>query len=248
MNEQVIQRILSYGQRYFDEQIKRSKGCKDKLMTNHWEALRYLLGKVFYQGRRDAISERVRDEAVSVLKSRSEILEGRWTDQDFAEIEKELKTRIGRGKVGKGGDVKMVIGILSYLLNVRDRNIVKHTVTTIEEENVEAMYRKLTSIYQIGPKIASFFLRDMVQLFEIAIRPDDLSYLQPVDTWVSQVAIGLELVEQGATPKQIEKAIIAVCADYKCSPLLFNQGAWYLGANAFELLLEDINSTPERVA
>jgi hypothetical protein len=242
MNERVIQRILSYGQRYFDEYIAPNVDRKVALMNDQWAAMQYLLDKVFYQGRRDDISEKVRFQAVSVLQGRSEIRDGRWASADITEIEKELATCIGPGKVGKRGDIKMVIGILSYLLGVADRNIVKHTVTTIEEKNVKAMHSELDGIYQIGPKIASFFLRDTVQLFDIHIDDGDLSYLQPVDTWVRQIAIRLGLVSQEASLKQIEEAIIAMCAAHKCSPLMFNQGAWYLGANAFKLLLEDLNN------
>jgi len=36
----------------------------------------------------------------------------------------------------------------------------------------------------------------------------------------------------------MREAIVGVCSQEGCSSLLFNQGLWYLGSHAFDLLLE----------
>ncbi len=42
----------------------------------------------------------------------------------------------------------------------------------------------------IGPKIAAFYLRDLVSVFELEsfLRAEDYYFIQPNDTWVDQIS------------------------------------------------------------
>jgi hypothetical protein len=97
-------------------------------------------------------------------------------------------------------------------------------------------------IIQVGPKIAAFYLRDLVSLFELdeTVPLRELALLQPVDVWVRRLVGRLGLAKETASDEEIRDAIVGICAERNCSPLLFNQGLWYLGAHAFDLLLESI--------
>ncbi len=72
------------------------------------------------------------------------------------------------------------------------------SVARIKAGKIESHFRGIckshlpeTGIYQIGPKIAAFYLRDLVTLFGLeTFVADEFQYcLQPVDVWVRKVAI-----------------------------------------------------------
>ncbi len=84
-------------------------------MDAWWEALNFFFGRAFYQGRRDDISARVQEAANDILQPRLSQTDGLVTDVQLKTIEQELCTRIGKGKIGKFGDVKMIISTLRYL-------------------------------------------------------------------------------------------------------------------------------------
>ena len=48
------------------------------------------------------------------------------------------------------------------------------------------------------------------------------------------------MIPEGASNQQVGQAIIELCSEENCSPLQFNQGAWYVGAYAFDLLMEKL--------
>lgn len=245
MNPNIVAQIISYGQRYADDNIAEYKLKRDALRSNHWQALDYLFSKVFYQGRRDSISTKVRKQATNVLSKYPEIQQGIWTDKTIQAIIEELKTCIGPGYVGKGGDIKMVEGILRYLMAIEDRNIVKHSITIIETKGLQTMYDELKTLYQVGDKIASFYLRDLIQIFDLNCTTEDAQYLQPIDTWVRKIALKLGISKEEDTDPAIVQAITLLCAECGQSYLMFNQGIWYLGANSFDLLIEQLKALPE---
>lgn len=245
MHSQAVTRIVSYGQRYADENIAELKSNKNALQSNHWEALLYLFTKVFYQGRRDKTSEEVSKQAKRILSNHPEIQQGIWTEKTIQVIEKDLETCIGPGFVGKRGDIKMVSGILHYLMTLNDRNIVRHSIKIIEMEGFQVMSNELKSLYQIGDKIASFYLRDLIQIFDLKYDTEDAQYLQPVDTWVRKIALLLDISKEGDSDASIVKAMTSLCTEHGQSYLLFNQGIWYLGANSFTLLIEQLKALSE---
>lgn len=93
--------------------------------------------------------------------------------------------------------------------------------------------------YQVGEKIYSLLLRDVVDLFGLSkhLAPDDFKYLQAVDTWVEQLANKLGF--QGSKTK-LAIDLAEACQKHSVNPIAFNQGAWYLGAHSFDVLTENI--------
>ena|SRR5579863_9452042 len=99
----------------------------------------------------------------------------------------------------------------------------------------------ITGIHAIGDKLATFYFRDvaLVSDLEPTIWPESYIYFQPIDTWVKQVADAIGITE--TTDQKIlvvKEKIIASCLEAEVSPLLFNAGAWMVGANAFRLIIE----------
>jgi hypothetical protein len=249
MNASLASSIVSYSSRYHQEMLSRYD--PDRLLENWWAALDFFFGRACFQGRRDDISERVYQEVVAVLSSlfsgderTANYQKERY--QGWETVERELKQRIGKGKVGKARDVDMVLSALDFIGQLPALNIVSYSVERVQHGEIDEHYKELqrsknkNGIIQVGPKIASFYLRDVVSLYHLGDKvPDEFAFhLQPVDVWVRKLAYKTEIVSDEASDREIQKAIVALCKEQGCSPLQFNQGAWYVGYFAFDLLLE----------
>lgn len=166
--------------------------------------------------------------------------------ENWKEINTQLCEKIGKGKVGKARDVKMIISALEFIGTLPNRNIVAYSVGKIRGGQLQAHYKALqpreatTGITQVGPKVAAFYLRDIVSLFQLTDSVDDSSWfcLQPVDTWVQQIAVGFGIVPETADKQTTQHAIVQWCRKQGISPIRFNQGAWYMGYYALKLLLD----------
>ena len=92
--------------------------------------------------------------------------------------------------------------------------------------------------------MASLYLRDVVSFFKLEdkVSKDFQFVLQPVDVWVRKIAFKTGILPQGASDNQLRDAIVKVCEEQGCSPIQFNQGAWYAGHFAFDLLLEHLET------
>ncbi len=248
MSENTLRAILEAGEEY--QQRLLNKYSKDALLNGSWKALEFFFGRAFYQGRRDSLSQKVNDIALDVLEQEYRRLGGVFNDADLVVMQTALQGKIGKGMVGKAGDIKMVISTLRYIRDLPKQNIVDYSVQRITANQIRAHYYELQrsqsagGIYQVGSKIASFYLRDLVCVFDLAghVTPDDEDCVQPVDVWVRTVAIKTGLVTSGETDERTREAIINYCKQSGCSSLQFNQGAWYLGSHAFDSLLEHLET------
>jgi len=142
--------------------------------------------------------------------------------------------------VGKGRDREMVIGALDYIDRLPNRNIVPYSCAEIRAGRIKQHYASLLGIRQVGDKVASFYLRDLVSLYELSGFIDDASAfcLQPVDVWVRRIAHTAGIAGPTEKDPAIRNGILKACREEGISPLVFDQGAWYMGYHAFELLLE----------
>ncbi len=157
-------------------------------------------------------------------------------------IEVDGKTRIS--STGKARDREMVLDILRFICEHpaaggQVLNIAKYAAERIELGETAVVFTELDDIRQVGPKIAAFFLRDLVAVLELQSRlsPADYRLLMPVDTWIEKIA-GKLGIQPG--PDGLAAAIADTCHQEGVDPIHFNQGAWYLGAHSFDLLLENL--------
>jgi hypothetical protein len=249
MNKTLIKSIASYGNVYQERHL--SEYNSDLLLTNWWAALDFFFSRACFQGRRNALSQRVYDAVTEVLRPEFEVTTRtanyeRLCQQKWKPVEQELRKRIGKGKVGKARDVDMVLSTLGFIGHISDLNIVRYSVEQIRLDNIDKHYAELQpsrsskGITQVGPKIAALYLRDLVSLYHLEDKvPSAFAFfLQPVDVWVEKLAHKLDIVDDDANHHDIQTAIVALCQEHRISPLLFNQGAWYVGYYAFDIVLE----------
>jgi len=156
-----------------------------------------------------------------------------------------LDCRLREQQVNNRYDRRMVLETINFAnhdLHAWGCNVFKWAVATIREGNASEAYRALTGISAIGDKLATFYLRDVVLVegIEAQIRGADYCYFQPVDTWVEQVARSLWTLQRADLGRTliVKRKLIEACLAAGVSPLLFNVGAWMVGANAYRLLLE----------
>ena len=78
------------------------------------------------------------------------------------------------------------------------QNIYNYLRNMISNSGVKAAYDELIEMRAIGDKISALIIRDVVLMNpEIKIADDDYKWAFPVDTWVKQVAKGLDFKSDG---------------------------------------------------
>lgn len=252
MHEQAIEGILDCGRRYRTTMLL-PYWIPEEVARDWRPAFSFFLGRACYQGRRDAVSQKV-DDATREALAATLYADPDWSDPQFSAFRALLDERVGSGlgKAGKARDAEMVISALRFAGQLPDHNLVAHSIARIKAGELAAHYVELqaarspTGIIQVGPKIAAFYLRDLVSLFALdgCVTVEESGLLQPVDVWVRRLVARLGLAAEDAPEEAIRAAIIDVCDAHSCSPLLFNQGLWYLGTHSLELLLERLGLPP----
>ncbi|OGB73674.1 hypothetical protein A3K24_02440 [candidate division Kazan bacterium RIFCSPHIGHO2_01_FULL_44_14] len=230
-----IKSVEQYGQLYMKRFLQDQIAHKDAIYDDWREALEFLFSKVFYRGRRDELSERFMWATLKTLKEIE-------LDPDYNK--QLLDNRLQSNGVNNHKDRKMVCEVLDFVFNLPTpygRNIVKYTIERIKNGKILDIFNELNTIYAIGDKLSSFYIRDVALVFDLEdkLLADDFKYCQPIDTWVKQVAVKLDLIApQEGDVATIKSAIIDACRGANVSPLLFNAGAWMVGAKSFDLLIE----------
>ena len=129
-------------------------------------------------------------------------------------------------------------GVLTKMANAENKgilNIANYVKALIEDEKTSKAYSFIISIRGIGPKIASFYLRDIAYLGKIDEKEiKEPFYLQPLDTWLNQ-ALSIMKKEKvnlktNKERQDAQKMIVKLCKQADCSPIAFNQGAWFAGS------------------
>jgi hypothetical protein len=275
MNGNPLRQLARFSSRYERYLAAEKQSLRltswDALRTDWWLGLSFFLNRVFYQGRRDSVSQAFREATNRALaellppeldtgERAARILEwsaagwfrrANW-NQDASPVRQaldrtytiEVNGNKQRSATGKGRDREMVLDILRFICEQpaadgRVLNIAAYAAARIEAGETSAVYKELDDIWQIGPKVAAFFLRDLVAVLDLQARlkPADYRLLQPVDTWVEKIARKLN-IQPG--PDGLAAAIAETCQREGVDPIRFNQGAWYLGAHSFDLLLENL--------
>lgn len=248
MNSESIKKIEHFGDKYIEKYLTNVFN-KDLMRNDWWEGLKFFLSRSFAQGRRDEMSNRVKENAMNVLEKYIEDHDGNPTvilkENNFPVIRNALEEVIGKGKVGKGRDIEMVISILKFVSKLEEKNLVNYSISKIEKGNLKQHYNELKSkICSIGPKIASFYLRDLVFMYSLEekVSEEDLEFLQPIDTWVRKVAFKVGIIDKSDEEDLVVREhIVEACFNFNVSTIKFNQGAWFLGHNSFDILLENLN-------
>jgi len=208
-----------------------------------WKALQFFFSRVFYQGRRDEVSEEVERRVIKATSGyfREEAIRDsefeRLKGGNWKEFRDELRKTIGRGKMGKPLDIDLTISTMEFVSQLRDKNIVNDSVRKIKLGKILVHSKELQRIRGVGPKISSLYLRDIVSLFKLTnyLRNDqDFEVVMPVDTWIRKIAKSLRIVEEDSKDNEIVRTVIQRCKENNISPIQINQGIWYIGTQSFE--------------
>jgi hypothetical protein len=104
-------------------------------------------------------------------------------------------------------------------------NIVETARIELAHGRVHTAFERVDKIRGVGPKIASFFLRDVAVHFEIE-PPGDREPLQPIDVWARRYVARLATKESPSTDIQAARWI----CEKSRAPETANQGLWYFGS------------------
>jgi len=147
---------------------------------------------------------------------------------------------------GKQRDRAMVIDTLKFISELPDYNILSYSIKEIKKGKLMELDSDLRNIRQVGLKTCSLYLRDTVSFYSLEkyLSRPDYDVLQPIDTWVHQMAIKLDIIKPKMKLEELasKRCIITNAAcNAGVSPIDFNQGLWYLPTHAVDLLLKEYN-------
>jgi hypothetical protein len=107
-----------------------------------------------------------------------------------------------------------------------------------DKKRVLPAYLELLAIPGIGPKIAAFLCRDLAWIFgcEERLPASEQLLLQPVDTWIRQIAVLFWPEFKPVEHRQVQvdfliaARIVSVAQELGQSGVAFNQGSWFYGS------------------
>lgn len=249
--------IESFGGSYIKEYIELLKNKRNEFESDWFKALDFFLSRVYYQGRKDELSERYYnaakkglltyfgEDASTQLKNYNDAWESNIIPHDpdwkiWVEANNGLLEGLKRTKAGKSRDIDMVIDTLRFIHDRPSYNIVLYSIEEIKCGRIKKLYSELDDIWQVGQKVTSFYLRDLIFCYDLKLESDDYFTIQPIDTWVKQVAIKIGLCSEEDSNAVVAAKFLEACAKEKVDPKKVNAGAWYLGSNSFDILLDNI--------
>jgi len=122
-------------------------------------------------------------------------------------------------------------GVLQQMAEKKIIHLSNFLMNKIHEDKTQQAHNFLIGIRGIGPKIAPFYLRDLVFLSGIEESKVTDSYLlQPIDRWLKcALSVLLEDEKLNSLTKK-QKSIVKLCSEAEVSAIEFNQGCWGLGS------------------
>lgn len=262
--DEILKGIERIGDYHFKDVLSQKDPAllKKNAQQANWE----FINTFFYRGRRDEISFRFAeagkllveryfgDQYEKRLSSFDEANFITFLEEEKLEIPADYNDRYEKTfdtstdnkfklELANKYDKQMLVSALSFLNSIYketgDPNILKYCLKEINSGNIPALYRKLLSIYYVGPKLAGLYLRELKFLLpkEIDIPKNQLHKFFPVDTWVRQIAPFIGITDYD-NDKQLIESIYELCNRKHIDFLKFNAGAWYLGSNPMRIFFK----------
>jgi hypothetical protein len=268
MDNQMVVRISKLASRYHEDVLDKIIPNLGTLRKHWWDAYRFFAHKILYQGRFDKVSKIVKTMAEDALVENVDTSSpdglSRATAKDIHDAKIAFEKMKVNGKSYKRRqDVEMLFGIttkdgklkkdgiIHFIRELPRANIVNHSIVEIEKGWIGQHYKILRSFTGIGHNAAASYLRDVVDLYFDILQPyvgavEKQVYLLPVGAWIDRIAkeVGIQFCKGNSLGKA--KQIAEACAEISLSkrlPISFNQGASWLGANWFKVVMESIGKT-----
>lgn len=257
----LLKQIAALAQRYNDEILSEWGRGRD-LQKNWFKAFNFFLAYVYYQGRSDTLSDRYYENAIKALRRHfgagagsqgrlREAWKAKWIPHDpdwhvYAGARNPIWKALTVANAGKHRDREMVVDILRYVHGLVNHNVVTHSLREIRAGRILTHQADLQSIWQIGPKTSSFYLRDLCSLYGVELEADGAEAVQPIDTWVWQICEAVGIAADSDDLPSVRRKLLAACDSAGVSASAFNTGAWYLGTHSLEIAIEFLKKpTPE---
>jgi hypothetical protein len=197
MNERVergLSALERMGRRYIREFLFEEGSDPSQLRSDWYYAFKFLLSKLYMQGRNDSLSVRYLDKMQECLDSyflidsitKIEAMgDGRYipltADRVKFNIENSPLWQNFDESMGKQRDREMVLDVLRYINNIPDYNIVNHSIAEIEAGRIKEHRKELELIRRVGINTSALYLRDVIFLFNCELTPEDSIELQPIE-------------------------------------------------------------------
>lgn len=238
---QLLELFERYGEIYTRVYLYNREYMDDKLSADPYLALEFFLQHSFYRGRKNSLSAKYLAEILKVLYE---------CEEKGIPVEEALKPERWQGLNITKKDKSHLKALYDYLkgLTSQNYNIYKHLKGGITDGGLVDMCRKLGGIKEVGRKISSFILRDIMlvaQIDSVEIKNStELACVFPIDTHVSKI------VEKYMGISSMEDLFELLKRHQRCSALKAAQiasGMWFSYYHAFDLLLEEHSHThPQR--
>ncbi|MEJ5339450.1 MAG: hypothetical protein ACK42C_01495 [Aquificaceae bacterium] len=224
----------SLGERYAKVYLYNMDFTDDKLSTDPYLAMEFFIRHSFYRGRRQELSSRYVNDVLRVLDE---------YELKNAPIESLLEdkflSRIKEIKISKK-DIEHLESLFSELRKLKNEgyNFYNYIRNLVKAGELEKVYKELKGIKEVGDKIASFILRDVILISQIRKNIDrkEVPYIFPVDTHVRKV------IKDYLALSSEEKLFDYIEGLQKNDTLSVSRiaaGMWYSYYHSFELLLEN---------
>lgn len=117
----------------------------------------------------------------------------------------------------------------------------KQTFTTYlqtlisKDNNIRDAFKLVKSIRGVGDKIAPFFLRDLVDVMNIALTTEtrNRNLLQPIDIWIGRT-VKILTDNQRMSGNQVANWIVDTSMQHNVNPECVNIGIWFFCSNIIE--------------
>lgn len=247
-NQTRMRRVAAFGERYREENLESI--TEDPGTEEDPFRLRFLLKRAFAGAKPETLAGEYRESTEEVLREHESDIKARWTGTKDGITDDELNDVLERAGVGNGRDRRMVVEIIDFLGTIpeQDHDIIRYTGAKVSEGKIDELFDELTGIHNVGSKKATLYLRDAVTYegLEDTVDDDQYRFLLPIDVWVHRVGRELGIIDTDSPNwRQNSASIIENCGK-DISPIAFDQGAWYIGANAFDVLIHNLDRIEPR--
>ncbi len=197
-----------------------------------WQAAAFFLNGYAFE--RQGRSPNYTHAAVDAVKEGNALKEGRIDSITEEELWKSFKDKLGderlnldRQPLNPSAKSPHSKSLLRQLREGNKANLVKTTQDSLQQGEVQVAFEFVKNIRGVGPKISSFFLRDLKEITDINTEKFSLEHrflLQPIDIWVRRTVKMLNNTTK--TDKDVARFIV----DHSNNPEKSNMGIWYFSA------------------
>jgi len=235
--EDIIRTVNQLGQRYYwDPQGFQDRDHIRELVGDWRRALKAFLSSYAFE--RSGRSPYYSGAALKAVDQYEQDVPGKdfeialW--QSFRDFLAGRKVNAKNNPLRPAGNGHNSLSRLIVTLEDFDYNLVHWSSALASKGDIEVSWKRLVEIRGVGPKIASLYLRDIVDAFEIDEScVGNKAYLQPIDIWTrrgAKILAEMFLITSPKSDWDYAQVLVKVSERAGVRSSLTNTGLWILGA------------------